>query len=69
MPKFIHKYKQLTERMDYEEAKQHIQGDYIKYHLGQMKLLLSEVYFLLKSQLDVHKNRMKNNLFLFFFHR
>jgi hypothetical protein len=49
MPKLIHKFHQLTERIDYEEGKKHLEG-HIKYHLGQMKLLLSEVFFLLKYQ-------------------
>ena len=50
MPKLIHKFKQLTDRMSYEEAKTHIPHDYIKYHLGQMKLLFSELFFLSKYQ-------------------
>lgn len=50
MPKLIHKFHQLTERIDYEESKKHIGEGHIKYHLGQMKLLLSEVFFLLKYQ-------------------
>jgi hypothetical protein len=48
MPKFIHKYKQLTDRISYEDAKKNIPEGTLKYHLGQMKLLLSEVFFLLK---------------------
>lgn len=52
MPKLIHKFNQLSERIGYEEGKKLIQKGNIKYHLGQMKLLFSELYFLLKYQYE-----------------
>ncbi len=46
MTKFIYKPSQLTERINYEYAKNNHTAFGKEYHLGQLKLLLSEIFFL-----------------------
>ena len=54
-PKFVYKYDQLTSKLTYGDAK--IKGKIPdrKYHLGQLKLLMSEILFLTKCAKDGNK--------------
>lgn len=46
---FIYKYSQLNERMPYDKMKETDCGGSKHYHLGQLKLLISEIMFLTKK--------------------
>ena len=50
---FVYKYSQLTDRITYRDALQKgCISEKIKIHLGQLKLLISEIMFLTKKAKD-----------------
>lgn len=52
---FIYKYSQLNKKISYNETKQINCGGIKEYHIGQLKLLISEIMFLTKKSKPFNK--------------